>query len=148
DTPSMNTSLRFTPGQVTREIDTTLSFSENKGILRAAEQCNGSGDCRKTHHIGGTMCPSYMATLNEKDTTRGRANVLREMLTTSTKENPFDHQEIYEAMDLCLSCKGCKAECPSNVDIAKLQAEFLQHYHDANVTPLRTRLFTNITIMN
>ncbi len=148
DTPSMNTSLRFTPGQETRKIDTTLSFDDTKGILRAAEQCNGSGDCRKTHHIGGTMCPSYMATLNEKDTTRGRANVLREMLTTSTKENPFDHQEIYDAMDLCLSCKGCKAECPSNVDVAKLKAEFLQHYHDANGVPFRSRLIANYTKLN
>lgn len=148
DTPSMNTSLRFTPGQATREIKTTLSFSDTKGILRAAEQCNGSGDCRKTHHIGGTMCPSYMATLNEKDTTRGRANVLREMLTTSTKENPFDHEEIYEAMDLCLSCKGCKSECPSNVDVAKLKAEFLQHYHDANGVPFRSRIIANYTKLN
>lgn len=148
DTPSMNTSLRFAPGQVTRELDTVLSFSSAKGILRAAEQCNGSGDCRKTHHIGGTMCPSYMATLNEKDTTRGRANVLREMLTTSTKENPFDHEEIYDAMDLCLSCKGCKSECPSNVDIAKLKAEFLQHYHDANGVPFRSRLIANYSKLN
>lgn len=148
DTPSMNTSLRFAPGQETRKIDTVLSFSGSKGILRAAEQCNGSGDCRKTHLIGGTMCPSYMATLDEKHTTRGRANVLREMLTTSTKDNPFDHQEIYDAMDLCISCKGCKSECPSNVDIAKLKAEFLQHYHDANGVPLRTRLIANFTNLN
>lgn len=148
DTPSMNTSLRFAPGQETRKIETVLSFKGSKGILRAAEQCNGSGDCRKTHQIGGTMCPSYMATLNEKDTTRGRANVLREMLTTSTKDNPFDHQEIYDAMDLCLSCKGCKSECPSNVDIAKLKIEFLQHYHEANGIPLRTRLIANFTKLN
>ena len=68
------------------------------------------------------MCPSYMATKNEKDTTRARANILREFLTNSTKENPFDHKEIMEVMDNCLSCKGCKSECPSNVDIAKLKA--------------------------
>ena len=148
DTPSMNSSLRFTPGQETKEIKTTLGFEETKGILRAAEQCNGSGDCRKSHIMGGTMCPSYMATLNEKDTTRGRANVLREMLTTSTKENPFDHKEIYDAMDLCLSCKGCKAECPSNVDVAKLKAEFLQHYHDANGVPMRTKIIANFSKLN
>lgn len=148
DTPSMNTSLRFTPGQETKEIATVLSFNDTRGILRAAEQCNGSGDCRKTHHIGGTMCPSYMATLNEKDTTRGRANVLREMLTTSTKANPFDHEEIYDAMDLCLSCKGCKSECPSNVDVAKLKAEFLQHYHDANGVPFRSRLIASYSKLN
>lgn len=148
DTPSMNTSLRFAPGQESKEIATVLSFNDTRGILRAAEQCNGSGDCRKTHHIGGTMCPSYMATLNEKDTTRGRANVLREMLTTSTKENPFDHEEIYDAMDLCLSCKGCKSECPSNVDVAKLKAEFLQHYHDANGVPFRSKLIASYSRLN
>jgi Fe-S oxidoreductase len=89
-----------------------------------------------------------MATRNEQDTTRARANILREMLTHSTRENPFDHHEIYEVMDLCLSCKGCKSECPSNVDIAKLKAEFLQHYYEANGTPLRARMIANITSIN
>lgn len=145
DTPSMNTSLRYFPGQQTPEIDTVLNFESNRGILRAAELCNGSGDCRKTHLSGGTMCPSYMATRNEKDTTRGRANVLREMLTNSKKENKFDHKEIYDVMDLCLSCKGCKAECPSNVDVAKMKTEFLQHYYDANGVPFRTRLIAGFT---
>ncbi len=91
------------------------------------------------------MCPSYMATRNERDTTRARANVLREYLTESKKSNPFNHKEIYEIMDLCLSCKGCKSECPSNVDMTKLKAEFLQHYYDANGVPLRTLLIANIT---
>ncbi len=89
------------------------------------------------------MCPSYMATRNEKDTTRARANILREFLTTSKKLNPFDHEEIKDVMDLCLSCKGCKSECPSNVDVAKLKAEFLQHYYDANGVPFRSRLIAN-----
>ncbi|MBS1656092.1 MAG: 4Fe-4S dicluster domain-containing protein, partial [Bacteroidetes bacterium] len=88
----------------------------------------------------GTMCPSYMASKNEKDTTRARANILREFLTNSDKLNRYDHKEIYEVMDLCLSCKGCKSECPSNVDMAKLKAEFLQHYYDANGIPLRSKL--------
>ena len=91
------------------------------------------------------MCPSYMATRNEKDTTRARANILREFLTRSDKVNRFDHEEIKEVMDLCLSCKGCKSECPSNVDVAKLKAEFLQHYYDANGVPLRTKLIANFT---
>ena len=91
------------------------------------------------------MCPSFMATRNEKDTTRARANILREFLTNSDKLNRFDHKEIYEVMDLCLSCKGCKSECPSNVDVAKLKAEFLQHYYDANGVPLRSRLIANFT---
>ncbi len=139
-TPPMDTSLRYTAGQQTREIETMFDFSASQGVVRAAEQCNGSGDCRKTHVSGGTMCPSYMATKNEKDTTRARANILREMLTNSTKKNPFDHKEIKEVLDLCLSCKGCKSECPSNVDMGKLKAEFLHHYQQANGVPFRSRM--------
>ena len=148
NTPKMNEFLRYESGQDTRQFDTVFDFSKNKGILRLAEQCNGSGDCRKSHVIGGIMCPSYMVTKSEKDTTRGRANVLREFLTNSTKPNKFNHQEIYEVMDLCLSCKGCKAECPSNVDVAKLKAEFLQQYHDANGISLRSWLIAHFTDAN
>jgi FAD/FMN-containing dehydrogenase/Fe-S oxidoreductase len=147
-TPSMNTFLRYEPGQETPEFDTVFHFRQEQGILRAAELCNGSGDCRKTHLTGGTMCPSYMVTRSEKDTTRGRANMLREFLTRSPKVNRFDHEEIMDAMDLCLSCKGCKSECPSNVDVAKLKAEFLQHYYDANGVPFRTRMVGNFTKAN
>jgi FAD/FMN-containing dehydrogenase/Fe-S oxidoreductase len=142
DTPSMNSMLRYVPGQQTPQFKTVFRF-HNQDILQHAEQCNGSGDCRKTQLSGGTMCPSYMATRNEKDTTRARANILREFLTNSSKLNRFDHEEIYEVMDLCLSCKGCKSECPSNVDMAKLKAEFLQHYYDANGVPLRAKLIAN-----
>jgi FAD/FMN-containing dehydrogenase/Fe-S oxidoreductase len=142
DTPSMNTMLRYVPGQHTPEFKTIFRFHK-QDILQHAEQCNGSGDCRKTHLSGGTMCPSYMATKNEKDTTRARANILREFLTNSYKLNRFDHKEIYEVMDLCLSCKGCKSECPSNVDMAKLKAEFMQHYYDANGVPFRSKLIAN-----
>jgi Fe-S oxidoreductase len=87
----------------------------------------------------------FMATRNEKDTTRARANILREFLTHSDKLNRFDHKEIYDVMDLCLSCKACKSECPSNVDMAKLKAEFLQQYYDANGVPFRSRLIANFT---
>jgi FAD/FMN-containing dehydrogenase/Fe-S oxidoreductase len=142
DTPPMNTMLRYTPGQHTPEFKTIFRFY-NQDVLQHAEQCNGSGDCRKTHLSGGTMCPSYMATRDEKDTTRARANILREFLTHSPKINRFDHEEIKEVMDLCLSCKGCKSECPSNVDVAKLKAEFLQHYYDAHGVPFRSRLIAN-----
>ena len=86
-----------------------------------------------------------MATRNEKDTTRARANILREFLTNSKKINRFDHDEILDVMDLCLSCKGCKSECPSNVDMAKLKAEFLQQYYDANGVPFRSKLIANFT---
>jgi FAD/FMN-containing dehydrogenase/Fe-S oxidoreductase len=148
DVPPVTESLRYEPGRPTREIATVFDFSDAGGIIRATEKCNGSGDCRKTEKAGGTMCPSYMATRDEHDVTRARANILREFLTHSTRHNPFDHKEIYEVMDLCLSCKACKSECPSNVDVAKLKAEFLQHYYDAHGIPLRTRLIANITRLN
>jgi len=147
-TPSMNTSLRYTPGKPVREIPTVYNFSRDQGIIRAVERCNGSGDCRKSEIIGGTMCPSFMATRDERNTTRARANVLREFLTNSAKSNPFNHKEIYEIMDLCLSCKACKSECPSNVDMAKLKTEFLQHYYDSNGIPLRTKAIAYITSLN
>jgi FAD/FMN-containing dehydrogenase/Fe-S oxidoreductase len=142
DTPPMNTMLRYVPGQQTPEFKSIFRF-HNQDVLQHAEQCNGSGDCRKTHLSGGTMCPSFMATRNEKDTTRARANILREFLTNSNQPNRFNHKEIYEVMDLCLSCKGCKSECPSNVDVAKLKAEFLQHYYDANGVPMRSKMIAN-----
>lgn len=144
DTPLMNTNLRYKPGENAGEFKTVFRYND-QNILQHAEQCNGSGDCRKTHLIGGTMCPSFMASRDEKDTTRARANVLRTYLTNSKKLNRFDHPEIKEVMDLCISCKGCKAECPSNVDMAKLKAEFLQHYQDANGIPLRSLLISNFS---
>ncbi|MEM6845974.1 MAG: FAD-linked oxidase C-terminal domain-containing protein [Bacteroidota bacterium] len=147
DAPPMNRQLRYMPGHPTPEIDTVLDFSRNMGIVRATEQCNGSGDCRKTHLSGGAMCPSYMATRREKDTTRARANILRHFLTNSTQSNRFAHEEIKEVMDLCLSCKGCKAECPSNVDVGKMKAEFLQHYYDKKGIPLQTRMIANFTLL-
>jgi FAD/FMN-containing dehydrogenase/Fe-S oxidoreductase len=142
DTPSMNSMLRYTPGQTTPAFKTVFRY-HNQDVLQHAEQCNGSGDCRKTELSGGTMCPSFMVTRNERDTTRARANILREFLTNSDKINRFDHEEIKDVMDLCISCKGCKSECPSNVDMAKLKAEFLQQYYDANGIPFRSILIAN-----
>jgi FAD/FMN-containing dehydrogenase/Fe-S oxidoreductase len=147
-TPKMNEFLRYQKDQQTNQFNTVFNFDETQGILRMAEKCNGSGDCRKSHVIGGTMCPSYQATRNEKDTTRARANILREFLTNSSKQNKFDHEEIKQVMDLCLSCKGCKSECPSNVDVGKMKAEFLQHYYDANGVPLRAWAIGNISKLN
>ncbi len=148
DTPKMNASLRFKPGQKDKKINTYFDFSKTGGIIQAAEKCSGSGDCRKSEIIGGTMCPSYMASHDENQTTRARANILREFLTNSNKENPFDHKEIYDVMDLCLSCKACKSECPSSVDVAKLKAEFLQHYYDENGIPFRTKAIAYISSLN
>jgi FAD/FMN-containing dehydrogenase/Fe-S oxidoreductase len=148
DAPPMDTSLRHQLDQPERKVNTVFNYDNPGSLLQAVEKCNGSGDCRKLSFAGGTMCPSYMATRNEKDSTRARANALREFLTMSTKENPFDHPEIYEAMDLCLSCKGCLSECPSNVDMATLKAEFLYHYQQANGVPLRSKVFANIGSLN
>jgi len=144
-TPPMDTNLRYEKDKGTKEFDTILDFSDTLGIVRAAEQCNGSGDCRKTEVSGGTMCPSFMATRNEKETTRARANILREMITQSDKANPFAQDEIKEVMDLCLSCKGCKSECPSNVDMGKLKQEWQYQYYREKGVPLRNRLIGNFS---
>ncbi len=145
NTPPMNEFLRYEAGKQAPQINTYFDFTNQEGILRLAEKCSGSGDCRKTEVTGGTMCPSYMATRLEKDTTRARANILRGFLTNSEKENRFDHEEIKEVMDLCLSCKGCKSECPSKVDVGKMKAEFLQHYYDEHGVPFRTKMIGNFT---
>jgi len=148
DAALMDKMLRYEGDIETQVIDSMFNFDETGGLLSTVEKCNGSGDCRKLNFAGGTMCPSYRATLDEKDTTRGRANVLREFLTQNTKENPFNHPEIKIAMDLCLSCKGCKSECPSNIDMATLKSEFLYQYHKSNPIPLRSRLISNISRFN
>jgi FAD/FMN-containing dehydrogenase/Fe-S oxidoreductase len=150
DAYPMDKSFRYDVDRVEPEIKTLLDFSDSEGILKAAEKCNGSGDCRKTHHMSGGMCPSYHATKNEKDTTRGRANALREFLTNpkSISKNGFDSPEIKEAFDLCLSCKACASECPSNVDISTLKAEFLYQYQETNGYPLRGKLFAYNTKIN
>ena len=139
----MDESLRYEIDREEPEIKTIQDFSDSEGILRATEKCNGSGDCRKLPSAGGTMCPSYRATRNEKDSTRARANALREFLTTSEKENKFNHKELYDVFDLCLSCKACASECPSNVDIAALKAEFLYQYYKENKVSFRTKMFAN-----
>lgn len=148
DTPSIIENLRVIPGKTTPEYDTVFDFSRYRGYFRSIEKCNGSGDCRKSEAIGGTMCPTFMATRDEDKTTRGRANILREFLYSNEKENPFDHREVYDILDLCISCKACKAECPSNVDMAKLKAEFLQHYYDIHGIPLRSKLVAYLPRLN
>jgi FAD/FMN-containing dehydrogenase/Fe-S oxidoreductase len=144
DTPPMDTSLRHGPGHPDPEHKTIFDFSSSLGVLRAAEKCSGAGECLKTHRMGGTMCPSYMVTRNEADSTRGRANLLRQVLTQPAEvTNPWDSPEVAEVMDLCLSCKGCKSECPSSVDVARLKAEWQQHWLDAHGVPFRSRLIAN-----
>lgn len=148
DAFSMDKSLRYKVGRVEPQIETLLDFSASQGILREAEKCNGSGDCRKLPEFGGTMCPSYRATRNEKDTTRARANALREYLTNSEKANKFNHKELKEVFDLCLSCKACASECPSSVDVASLKAEFQYQFQKANGFKFKNKFFANSTKYN
>jgi Fe-S oxidoreductase len=128
--PAMDEHLRFAVGQPLQEEKTLLDFTKQESMLRLAEKCSGSGDCRKTHYSGGTMCPSFMATRQEKDTTRARANLLRQYWSQPPQVQDVDDEVVKSVLDLCLSCKACKMECPSQVDMTKLKAEFLQHYFD------------------
>lgn len=148
DAFSMDESLRYEVDRNEPTIKTIQDFSDSEGILKLAEKCNGSGDCRKPVEAGGTMCPSYRATKDEKDTTRARANTLREFLTNSDKANKFNHKELKEVFDLCLSCKACASECPSNVDIATMKAEFLYQYQETNGYSFRSKLFANNVMYN
>jgi len=139
---NMRTSIKVTP-----EFKTAFDFSADQGILRAAEKCNGAGKCR-TLEPSGTMCPSYRATRDEKHNTRGRANVLREILTQNIKPNAFDQKALKEVMDLCLSCKACVTECPSSVDIATYKSEFLYQYKKTRGSSLRDKLFAYFGQLN
>jgi len=140
--PAITEHLRYGPSYRTWEPKTLLDFSAQGGFAASIEMCNGVGVCRKT--LEGTMCPSYMATRDEEHTTRGRANALRAALSGTLPAAEFSGRRLYEIMDLCLECKGCKAECPSNVDMARMKYEFLHHYHAVNGLPLRNRLFGHI----
>lgn len=142
DTPPMDVGLRYEKKEL--NVPTYFNYSHQKGWLCAIEQCNGAGDCRKSDLFGGTMCPTYRATRNEKNTTRARANVLRELLTHPKTENVFKQPEILEALDTCVSCKACKSECPSNIDMARFKAEYLQHHYDVSHVSLRSFLIANL----
>lgn len=141
DTPAMDTALRISDSSKT-EPTYFFDYGVWKNPLGLAEKCSGSGDCKKTALSGGTMCPSYMATLQEKDSTRARANMLRQLLN-SPKEETFTNPALHEILDLCLSCKGCQTECPSGVDMGKLKAETLQQSYVQNGVPIRTKLIGN-----
>ena len=148
NTSKMDENLRVEAGREEPDVQTIQDFSDSLGILRLAEKCNGSGDCRKLPSAGGTLCPSYRATRNEKDTTRARANALREYLTNSEKDNKFNHKELYEVFELCVSCKACASECPSNVDVAALKSEFLYQYQKVNGFSIRNKIFANNAKLN
>jgi Fe-S oxidoreductase len=177
DAPPMTESLRYAPGYHPAEPATVFDYSKQEGFVRSVEMCNGNGACRKTQ--GGTMCPSYRATLDEKDTTRGRANALRLLLADAGREmgpgaapppeGPARDPEgenlslpprlpleapraamrgAMDVFDLCLMCKACKAECPSNVDVAKLKAELLQFYYDGRPRPVGHYLMADLHRFN
>ncbi len=145
DTPPMNEFLRYEADKNIPAQKTVFDFSKQESFLRLAEKCSGSGDCRKTEITGGTMCPSYMATRSEKDTTRARANILRQYLTDTSETKAAGMNETKEILDLCLSCKACKSECPSSVDMGKMKAEFTQQYYDQHGIPFRSKLIGNFT---
>ncbi len=148
DASAMEENLRFGRDYHNRPVETIFDYSNQEGFFRSIELCNGAGVCRKTH--GGAMCPSYRATRDENDTTRGRANALRIALTRTPEVNPTPLAErwVHGVMDLCLGCKACKSECPSNVDLAKLKSEFLHAYHQKRIRPLGHWFAANVHRMN
>jgi Fe-S oxidoreductase len=133
--------LKFGPEYRTNSPETAFDFSDFQGLSRAAEQCAGVGACRKT--ITGNMCPSYMATLDEADSTRGRANALRLAISGQLGMKGLTDPALYPVMDLCLECKACKTECPTGVDMARLKSEFLHQYQKEHGTPLRSRILAS-----
>lgn len=142
DAPPMTENLRFGTEYNTIKVDTYFDFSSQEGFGRAIEMCNGVGACRKT--LTGTMCPSFIGTREEEHSTRGRANALRSIISGTLPHTELTGERLQEVLDLCLGCKACKAECPSNVDMAKIKYEVMAHYHKANGLPLHRRLFGEI----
>lgn len=132
--------LRYSPSYQPPNVDTHFNWRKEGGFEDAVELCNGAGVCRKLADSGGAMCPSYMATQNEKDSTRGRANLFRQLFSGKQQE-AFKSEELKDALDLCLSCKACKSECPANVDMARMKAEFMQGWHEENGLSLGERFF-------
>ncbi|MBI4532097.1 MAG: anaerobic glycerol-3-phosphate dehydrogenase subunit C [Candidatus Latescibacteria bacterium] len=146
DAPMMTENLRYGETYGTIEVKTFFTFAKEGGFARAVELCNGVGLCRKM--LEGTMCPSYMVTREEEHSTRGRANLLRAVLSGRLPPDELTGERLYSALDLCLECKGCKGECPSNVDMAKLKYEFLARYYEQHGVPLRAKMFGRVERLN
>ena len=142
--------FRYKPGYRTLPIDTGLDWSaheeghgsQGRGFAAAVEMCNNNGHCRKFD--AGTMCPSYRVTGNERDLTRGRANALRLALSGQLGSDALNSNAMYATMDLCVSCKGCKRECPTGVDMAAMKVEFLYQYHRTHRRPLTDKLIAHL----
>ena len=146
DAPPSSENLRFGQEYDTIELRTVFDWGSDFGYAGAVEMCNGAGVCRKLG--AGTMCPSYIATRDEKDTTRGRANALRNVLAGRIPREELFSPEMYDVMDLCIGCKACKSECPSAVDMARIKAEYLVHYYGHNGLPLFNRLMGLLPTLN
>ncbi len=146
DAPPLTDNLRFGAGYQTIQLETVFDWGADGGLAPAIEMCNGAGVCRKLG--AGTMCPSYMATKDERDTTRGRANALRNVLAGRIPRDELFGDTLYDAMDLCLGCKACKSECPSSVDMAKIKSEFLVHYYRHNGLPWFNRMMGLLPTLN
>ncbi|MBT4073886.1 MAG: FAD-binding protein [Chloroflexi bacterium] len=142
DTPHLLDNLRFGDEYHTHEIETRLDFTKEGGFSAAIEMCNGVGACRKLNL--GAMCPSYIATREETHTTRGRANVLRAAISGKFPIEDLTSKATFDVLDLCLECKSCKAECPSNVDMAKIKYEFLHQYYKTHKVPRRSKMVADI----
>ena len=142
DSPPMTENLKIGPSYRPLEVTTGFRFAKEGSFAHAIEMCNGQGACRK---LTGTMCPSYMVTRDEEHSTRGRANALRSAMSGALPVDSLTGERLREVLDLCLECKGCKAECPSNVDMAKLKYEFSYRYHKAKGYPLRNRMLANVS---
>ncbi len=146
DAPSPTESLRYGPTYQVMELNTVFDWSADGGYAPAIEMCNGAGVCRKLG--AGTMCPSYMATKDERESTRGRANALRNALAGRIPRAELFAPEMHDIMTLCLGCKACKSECPSAVDMAKIKAEYMVHYHAHHGVPLFNRLMGLLPTLN
>ena len=142
DAPPMTENLRYGGSYKTIQISEDIDFSEDQGFDRAVEMCNGAGICRKKTE--GTMCPSFMVTREEEHSTRGRANLLRAAMSGRLPHSDLDSQRLYDAMDLCIECKACKAECPSSVDMAKIKFQYLANYYKNKPIPLRVKIFSAV----
>jgi FAD/FMN-containing dehydrogenase/Fe-S oxidoreductase len=140
--PALTSSLRFGPDYRTEPVTTFFDFTADGGFARAVEMCNGEGVCRKMDE--GTMCPSFMATRDEEHSTRGRANALREVLSGAVPSSGLTDDRLLATLDLCLQCKACRSECPSQVDMTRLKSELLAQRYERLGVPLRARFFGGV----